>query len=68
MLYPYLTNFRWPAEVFSPTFVEALVQIYTDSPFAFGGADICCIDAQHMIQIAALFTSSWEWSALLPIR
>jgi hypothetical protein len=43
------------AEVFLPTFVNALVQIYTNSPFAFGVADICCIDAQHMIQIAASF-------------
>ena len=38
-----------------PTSVEALVQIYTGSPFAFGVADICCIDDQHMIQIAASF-------------
>jgi hypothetical protein len=30
-------------------------QIYTDSPFALGVADIWCIDAQHMIQIAASF-------------
>lgn len=38
-----------------PTFVEALIEIYTDSPFAFGAADICCVDAQHMIQLAASF-------------
>ncbi|MDX2154837.1 MAG: CHAT domain-containing protein [Bryobacteraceae bacterium] len=38
-----------------PNLVDALVQIYTDSPFAYGAADICCMEAQYMIQMAASF-------------